>query len=291
MNTKSCFRAAAAFTIMATVGLPLFAAIWSQGTPPAGLPPEDLIKPPIIGSVGKAVYGELQRSWYDWNTVDQVVTIKRRERAKNTDSWSEQIQELSTSYYVVDVRVTCDSTHNIAEVYVAGSYPDGTACLERWAFAYPAGGPLSDPYVPIDRRPLPSVRRIELFRSSQFGYVRCIEPDPDGRFVLFLTRESQTLYRRPLPSGAPTIELAPAAENFMTEISQIVVREHTNEGRQFHLLTSSRWHAGGVGTPTDLIILRDSNNDGVFESHVRTTAAQWSALGYESGQVWRQLCP
>lgn len=261
----------------------------SQSPPPQPIePPGDLSKPIVPGNVAKAYYSDLYRAWYDWETATKTVIVKRRERESATSAWVEQIQDVSTAYFVVDVRSLCETANSIASLFIAGVYPNGEACIERWSFTYPPP-PGGGGYVPIDQRRLPTIRKVELFRGAQYGHIRCIEPDPEGRFVLFLTYETPTLYRRPLPSGAITTELTQSTVSQLADACSLYAAQHATEGRQFHLIRGTRWEAD-MDASRVIIVLKDGNNDTVFDSPVVLTPTQWSQQGYDGPGVWLQFC-
>jgi len=256
-------------------------------------PPDDLVNLPAIPGTGPiAVYQDLARSWYSWDTLQKELTIKRRERQTTSSAWYEQIQDLTTSYFIVDVRSICDTGGKLKELFLAGVYPNGDACIERWTFTYPIyAHPVGGGYVPIDQRPLPTARRLELFRGSQYGHIICLEPDPETRFVLFLTRESHTLYRRPLPTGNITVEVDPANQSLLSEVRRIVARQHVTEGRKFVLTTTPRWEMSTTGS-SDVLVMSDSNDDGIFETTVRMTVQAWVSAGYANNPAaWTSFCP
>jgi hypothetical protein len=260
----------------------------AQVPPPASLePPADLIKSIVPGNAAKAYYADLERAWFDWDTLDKTVTVTRRERQLVTDAWSEQIQELRTGYYVVDVRAMCGGATEITSLFVAGIYATGESCIERWTFATPL---LNGPYGTMDRRKPPAVRKTELFRGAQYGHIRCLEPDPDGRFVLFLTYDNPTLYRLPLNSGSISIELSQSTVPELADARSVYAEQHVTEGRQFQLLRSSRWEAD-MDASRLIIILKDGNNDAVFDAPTVLTPVQWSQQGYDEPGVWLSPCP
>src|SRR5262245_65039366 len=86
----------------------------------------------MIGTAAKAVIQDLKCIWYDWNTLQRTVTIKRRERCSASDPWEEEVQQYRTAYYVVDARTTCSDEDEIEDLFLAGVYGDGDSCIERW---------------------------------------------------------------------------------------------------------------------------------------------------------------
>jgi len=280
-----------AFALLITASVVLATVFIQQPTPSDVEPPRELIKAPILGSVGKAARSDLVRSWYDWDTLDKLVTVQRRERETTTSAWSEQVQELTTSYFVVDVRPVCGPNHQISELFVTGVYPAGQSCIERWVFTYPATAiPVGGGYVPLAQRRFPGVSRQEILRTSQYGHIRSIEPDPQGRFVLFLTHEQHVLYRKPLPTGDVVVELAVATEPYLAQMQQVIIQRHVTQGAMIHLSPASRWHAS-PGAVRDSMLMIDSTNDGVFETRLRLTDAQWESAGYQDTAAWVNLCP
>lgn len=263
----------------ATIGTVLRARA-SQGN--GILPPDDLIKLDLLpGTSGKAVYTDLKKSWYNWATLDQVVTVKRRERADSSSPWSESIQELSTSYYPVDVRWRCSGSDEIDELYVAGLYPNGDSCVERWRFKYglSLGG----------AKRLPRLGRTELFRGSDLGMIRCVEPDPDGRFLLLLTYETPALYRLDLADGTVSLELQQSQVPVLSEMKHIYFHQHLFQGRMA-TLGKNRRSDGVVVAPRNYIVLIDSDNDGVFAPPAVFTLEEWESA-YEVPGSFIDLCP
>jgi len=252
-------------------------------------PPFDMVKMGL-GTSAKAVRTDLKRSWYDWETLEKKVIVKRREREKVSDIFVQQVQELSTSFFVVDVRWRCDGTDQIKELFVAGIDSGGDSVIERWNFTYPAIPVPVGGDVPIDERPLPSVAREQVYRGNALGRVKTLSPDPDGRFVLFLTREARTLYRIDLPSGTPYVEVDQNTVPFLASVGVVDVSRHVTEGLQYHLYGSSRWHQDHT-LPQDVIILRDGDNDGVFDAPEVVDMQTWNQYGYDTGSAWLKICP
>jgi len=255
-------------------------------------PPVDMVKPSVIvGAVAKAVRTDLKRSWYDWNSLEMQVIIKRRERKTENDDFHEHVQELSTSFYVTDVRWRCDGEDEINELFVAGVNEDGSSVVERWKFYYTA--PVFDEngrYITIDNRRLPSVRRKQVYRGSSLGRIRTLQPDPDGRFVLFVTRETPTLYRIDLPSGVPSVALDQSVDPFLSNVGVVGIRKHASEGIQYHLYAGTRWHYDS-SVPGEVIVLRDGDNDGVLDAPELVTPVMWEKYGYNAGSSWVKFCP
>jgi hypothetical protein len=271
--------------VVAVAGVVALAGPWRQASPSTE-PPRALVKSPLPGSAGKAVYGELNRSWFNWDTLAQTVRVTRRERQNAGAAWDEQLQDLSTAFYVTDVRARTASSV-ILELIVVGVYPNGDSCIERWGFSYPAvkqpiGG---SSYLPISQRPLPVCRRVELLRTQAYGHIASVEVDPEARFLLFLTLESRTLHRVSVPTPTVSVEASVVQIPQLANAHTIHSREHATEGAQFHVLTSSRWEPDR--DPARMtIVLHDADDDGFFESTSVLTQPDWTAHGYSAPGAW-----
>lgn len=210
--------------LKATPAVVLLVAILSTSMAPSpaqggNWPPSNLVKTGgFVGTSGKGARSDTKRSWYDWDTLGSSVAIKRRERETPSSNWYEQLQDMSASFHPVDVRCVVVNDE-IERIYVAGLYPDGDSCIEKWTFSQKVQGTT---YVPISQRPLPIVKRSELFRGSSHGTIASLEPDPEERFVLFLTQTNPTVYRLALPSKSISVELTQAQQPYLAHGKQIV---------------------------------------------------------------------
>jgi hypothetical protein len=116
-----------------------------------------------------------------------------------------------------------------------------------------------------------------------------VEPDPDGRFLLFLTYESHNLYYLPLPSGTPTLLLSSSTTPELANVGQIMIWQHATQGRKCILPYGTRWdHVFDSDQRT--IILTDSENNGSFETTEILTPAQWQSRGYVLTGNWVPFC-
>jgi len=253
-----------------------------------------------IGTSATAVRTEIKRSWYDWRTTEKEVHVIRRERQVG-QPFVEQRQVISTSYFVTDVRWRCDGATEIRELFVAGVYANGDAVIEKWEFSYPdsavdsepinSNGQVTSVYVPLSDRPLPTFSTTEIYRGTTIGRIRTIEPDPEGRFVLALTRETVTLYRIIILGGMaspPAVKLSQATEPNLANAGTITILQHNSEGRQYHLGGGSRW--SDDPSLNWVIILRDGDNDGSFDPPEYVTAQQYKQYGYDQAGAWAKLC-
>ncbi len=143
-----------------------YSYLWNARKPQVSEPPTALIKQgAMAGTAAKAAQSDLRSSYHDWDTLKKLVTVKRRERLSAGEVWDEQVQELSASFFILDVRWVCGEGDQIKKLFVAGVYPGGDACLEQWKFTYKLGSP---EYVPISQRALPSVTRSIAEPGSRF---------------------------------------------------------------------------------------------------------------------------
>lgn len=269
----------------------------ARALPQSTEPPADMVGLGFFSS--KSVHTELKRSWYVEDTLGKKVKIKRRERPVD-GPWSEQVQEIATAYYPVDVRWRCDGASEINELFVAGVYDAGDAVVEKWTFTYPDPAVGSKPvdsrmgraYAPLADRPLPTMTPERLYRGTAIGRIRTLEPDPEGRFVLLLTRENPTLYRIGFLGGAvrpPTPELSQATMPYLASCGVVSVSQHATEGRHYNVYPGNRWHAD-LSTSPSTIILRDPDNDGVFGPPEFVSSQQWTRYGYDAYTAWARLC-
>ncbi len=252
-------------------------------------PPTDLIKTgAMIGTVAKAVQSDLKRSWYDWETLEKKVIVKRLERRSTDDAFAEQVQTIELDRFPIDASWRCDGQGEIREIFVAELESDGTSVIERLQFLYAAR---PGAFVPIDQRPLPRVQRTPIFRGDQLGRIRSLRVDPRGRYLLFLTRENPTLYRLDLtdPPSAPAVLLTTEDQPYLSRVGWVNFRQHRTEGRHVHLIPGTPWEVHR-GADSDTLILRDPENDGTFETADLVSEEAWSQLGYDSADPWIRLC-
>lgn len=265
------------------------APTWEEDTPPM-----ELVAALDPFAASMVVSTDLKISYFDWETLLKRVTITRKEREFSSEPWSAfsiQKQRLSTSYFVLDVRGQCDpATSEIGALYVAGVHGENppkakTAVIERWTFDYPAA---ATPYTPLEDRPRPTVQRMEILRTTQYGLIRAIEVDPEGRFLLFVTYDNPRLFRIDLQLGDVDLLHTQATIPELPEVGSILAREHAVEGRQFQLLLETRWSS--FANTERWIVLPDPDNDGILGTPEVLLRASGEARGYFDDDSWIRPC-
>lgn len=252
----------------------------TQG-PPLAVPPE-LVFPHL--STQKVFDASTQRNYVTAHGVNKTVTIRRSERQSAQSQWSEQSQELSASFFVIDSRSKCD-----INMYVAGVYDDGDNVVEKWHFIHPPKLDSGGNYVSIASRPLPEVRRSVIYRGSSIGgHIRSIEIEADERFLLILTHENHCLYKLPLPTGAATLLHSPATLPALNTMRSIFYAEHSLEGRRYVLHWHPRHEVASTLTKVPFaVFLNDADKDGAFESIATIQdAAAWNVAEYWNLANW-----
>lgn len=188
------------------------------------------------------------------------------------------------------------------EVFVLGRAANAEYIVERWtilpgagayaAFRPEALSPIGVPaaigttttfivdgaFVPPSGRDLPVLDRNEEFRSAQYPGTRCGAADPEGRFLLLLTTDSQ-LVRIKL-DGASTVEVLAdsSAIPFLDFADSLDAYDHDSEGRKYLLM-----HDGSLSDGVRLV-LHDYDNDGNFELTELVDSTGWSERDYD--QHW-----
>lgn len=255
---------------------------FSQGGIPTGVM-NSLVKP-NSGSY-KVSLSETKANVLHWVAKTKNVWINRSERETPTATWHKQKQELSASFFVIDARSRGDE-----DIYVAGLYESGDATIERWKLVHPPSISPLGAYIPLDRRPMPTVRRSVVFFGTSLGIIRSLEVDPQNRFVLALTQEPRRLYSISVPTSPPSFGLVQQLHDTtslpqLSGIHTIVFAKHITEGRKYLLLQQTRW-AGLDSAPSYTVFLNDANEDGVFDSPVVLDTLSWKALGYHDLASW-----
>lgn len=236
----------------------------------------------------RKVYATPTRSCtLSYSSKGMSVKIKRNERESPSSAWASQSQELTTSYYIVDLQSWRDR-----ELFVAGIYPDGRATVERWVLTHPPSQSAQGNYVPLDQRRLPTVRRAVLESAASLGLVRSIEVDPENRFLLALTQSPRVLYKIPLGAGAPSAAQPILTESTFPQLAQVktlVFAEHATEGRKVVLQCKKRWvdtQEGGFDPAEFVVLLNDPDGDGAFAAPVVIDHATWAASDYKQTSSW-----
>ena len=134
-------------------------------------------------------------------------------------------------------------------------------------------------YIPMaERKTEPTLSVSEVYRGNHMVEITTMTADPDGRFLLVVSGPEKRLLQIPLHEERPPTVIADA-----TTLPHLLVAhvfsplEHEAEGRVY-LLESAAFH--GLRT-----ILRDANNNGVFESATTYYPPAFEAAGY-AGYVW-----
>lgn len=120
--------------------------------------------------------------------------------------------------------------------------------------------------------------RTVLYRGTGMGDVEAVVADPDGRFLLAVTRSPAELVQ--IDASGPLLLRTHTQLPLLTQVDRLGVWQHVSEGRFF---------VGTVGDGTiesQKIVLVDSDNDGVFESISTLTSQQWTAAGYDQLASW-----
>lgn len=180
---------------------------------------------------------------------------------------------------------------------MCGVDEEGVEIVESWTVEVPPGGWVVTRLVstaaigrPVDT-PSPSVSlngspflhpasrgesrvvRRELFRSSDLGGILSVQVDPDGRYLLLLTRDRK-LHQVAMDGApvAPPVDLASLFEGYESTLL-VGVRDHARLGRVYSV---------GPGI-FRLLLLIDAENDGVLDSWLDLTHEQYQAIPDE----WR----
>lgn len=231
-----------------------------------------------------------------------------------------QNREFSTAYLIDTV-----SARHSNEIYVAGTGRTGESILERWVFPKQAGsyysekasaapligtpanveplligiaevtetgaggggGPFSQPYThPVNRPSLPPPPiREELYRGTDIGPVASMAIDPEGRFALVTTTDSQELFQVVFsdPVSVTAIFSAANLPILGSDWVRLQVRHHSTEGRKYVLAGSSPDDPAALNTQ----FINDADNDGVFESVSGIyTYSEYRDSAYGPPSVW-----
>lgn len=185
------------------------------------------------------------------------------------------------------------------EVYVLGRSSAAEYIVERWSIFPDSGAyatfrpevqtPIGIPaalgttttFVVDGAFAVPTVRtdpvlqRDELFRSTQYPGTRCGAVDPEGRFLLLLTVDSQLVRIR--LDGESTVEVIAefSAIPFLASADSLDAYDHDSEGRKYLLM-----HDGALGDGLRLV-LHDYDNDGEFELTELLDSAGWTSRDYD----------
>lgn len=252
--------------------------------------PTELVRPPAVLDdqvVVSARDSDLTRCvlrWAQHPAAEVTVTRKERSSAAPTAAWSVQQQVLSASFVPTAVEPRA-ANGQLTHLYLAGMHDNGTAVIERWTFVY-GSTPPGAPYVPLAQRPLPAVQRTTLLLSTAHGTIRSLGVDPESRFLLFLTYESPAVWKLALPSKNVTLLYDATTMPALAHKGAIRFRTHVTEGRQVHLTNRQPYQRPDPALPHPIVVLRDPDNDGTFDSSWVPTDAEWDAGGYNLADSW-----
>ena len=187
------------------------------------------------------------------------------------------------------------------EVYIAGpplSPEDGSlsagTVLEMWMITAPEGAPYAtrakrnEPigtpaplsaleahvqggtYIVAEQRREPRIQKRAL---GHFPFdVNDMEVDPEGRYVLLVSRSEQKLYRLNLVgfTGIPELVLDSVAAPILIAANSVYVVRYQDQLKRYV-----------VGRPSGAnLVLCDADNDGIFESSESFDADAWASSSY-----------
>lgn len=201
------------------------------------------------------------------------------------------------------------STAGGSVLFVAGIRDDGVSLVERWAYSPRSGGygiqvtsgtpqSIGTPMPPYSAqevlngtafsKPNPQhahARRSVVFRGTSVGHIRSLAADPEGRFLLVLSYPTGTIYQISLLGNSPpTAVFTPSGVPHLAEARTIEILHDVANGRSC-LLTELK---GCVYPPNHRrTLLRDPNNDGIFDVAVTLTGAEWVAAGLDEDSAWQ----
>lgn len=214
------------------------------------------------------------------------LTWRRHERANAQSVWQDSTNTYSTRYSIIDVGARLGGD----ELFVAGVLSTGESVLERWRFPARDGGWSHAPTgtaPPIGQsagayagttaingngyRNLPATWLAPsisvVFESNSLGEIRSVEVDPEGRFVLFTTMAGASLYQLDLQqSGAtPVLLFDSSTKPELADANWLAIGDHKDFGRTVVCLPPNIPAAARLPTPPSVVLLKDADNDGVFE--------------------------
>ena len=271
--------------LVAVVLISIPALSMSDPTPPL---PQDLYKKKE-GRGGKriAVFSDLKKTCFDWDSAEREIYVSRLERPNDqTTSWNTTVQTLTTSFDISSAYGVCNSDSDLDSLYVAGAYPNGTSTIEEWKFTYtpPMGG--------LD--PLPKVSRSVLYQGTDVGIIADAVVNDDQSLLVFLTT-GKSIYSLALPGGplglsAPQLLYSPSTLPDLAEARYgLEFMRHVAEGSKYTIRAYNPLL--GLGSDTDkVIVLLDANNDNQIEGYEIVTLAQWDLRGYRDGAAWMTPC-
>ncbi|MBL8842102.1 MAG: hypothetical protein JNL90_11320 [Planctomycetes bacterium] len=252
--------------------------------PPALARPPELFDDQVVLSARDSELARCVLRWSQGPNAQVTVIRKERESTAATAAWSVQEQLLPVGFVptAVEPRV---AGGQLTELYLAGMRTDGSAIVECWSFEYGAT-PTGAPYVALAQRPLPIVQRATRLASTAYGTIRALGVDPEDRFLLFLSYEKPALWKLALPGDGVTKLHDATSLPALAHKGSIRFRTHVTEGRQVHLTNRQPYQRPDPSLPDPLVVLRDRDDDGTFDSVWVPTDAEWSAGKYDRAESW-----
>ncbi len=219
----------------------------------------------------------------------RTIIWTRRERNGPNDPWTRSGNTYSTRYDLVAVasRLAGD------EIYLAGILPDERSVIERWKFPKKKGRwvyTMTNPAPPIgtpagtwsasfslhgqtlQMAALPPVWYAPdisvIMESNSHGFIRSIDVDPEGRFLLFSRYPEGDIYSIDLSQStpSPTLLFSSTQHPELAALGELTIAQHEALGRVCVAEPADCGRASYLPTPPPVLLLIDSNNDGVFES-------------------------
>ncbi len=246
-------------------------------------------KAPDVQLVGGLFDKLVQSGSYSAKT--RVLFWHRRERASTnpTDPWKWSENAYSTRYSIVAVcsRLAGD------EVYVAGILPDERSVIERWKFPKKKGRwvySMTSPAPPIGTPAGPWSASLGLhgaaitmstppatwyapeitviMETGQYGFIRAINVDPEGRFLLFSRYPEGDVYSIDLSQNPPlpTLAFSSTTHPELAALGSMTIKQHETLGRVCIVEPADESKATLLANPPPAMLLIDANNDAIFES-------------------------
>ncbi len=213
----------------------------------------------------------------------------RREQDTPTSPWMRSTNTFSARYKIVDVASRLAGE----ELYVAGILPNEKSVIERWKFPRKKGRlvySMTNPAPPIGTSAgawsgslslhggvlhmttLPTTWYAPditvILESSDYGFIRSMEIDPEGRFLLFNRYPDGDLYSIDLAQSTPTPTLLFSAAQHpeLTTASTLDIGQHSTHGRVCVAKPADLGAAMLMSPVPNALYLIDANNDGIFET-------------------------
>ena len=259
--------------------------------------------PGVVSEHFRSNYGE-------WDALgSDVFSMTYHEKNPATNKWYEISREFSNAFAITAMSDTPDG-HNFV---VAGVTSDGNAQLQLLSIpsrsggvhidvnrpTYPALGFPLGMYsahevlpvifkIPSGRAATPTESRHRIYSGDGLEFVRAVELDPELRFALAVDLDG-TVVQFDLTSGFPSTpnliyDVSTNAD--LPGVRRIALRELANGGR---VVILSPQVGPILMTQNKYVILEDSENDGLFESCISLTRAEFVSAGYNEPIVYSEM--